>query len=244
MVLLGGPVPLYYQLTEHLRERIAAGEWRPGDQIPTIRELCQQYSVSRMTVIQALNLLAREGLLVRRQGKGVFVAEPKVEHGPVRLLSFTEETLRRGHTPTSRVLLLERRPAEPDIAARLDLPPGETVVVLRRLRLADGEPMGVQTAFLPDRLCPGLADLTEPISSLYRLLQERYGLIPTRAVETYEPVRLDAATAALLGVPRGAPAFSVERLTRDQYNRPIEYVVSMLRGDRYKVVLELQRTGV
>src|ERR671936_968380 len=133
-LLLAGPAPLYYQLQQAVRDRIAAGEWRPGDQIPTIREFGQIYGVSRITVVQALHSLAREGLLTRRQGKGVFVAESKIEQGPVRLLSFTDDITRRGQRPASRTLSLRREPASAEVAARLELAPGDGVLVLERLR--------------------------------------------------------------------------------------------------------------
>lgn len=235
---LGGPPPLYYRLQQAVRDRIAAGEWRPGDQIPTIRELGETYGVSRITVVQALHGLAREGLLTRRQGKGVFVAERKIEQGPIRLLSFTDDITRRGHHPTTRTLDLRHERASPDLATRLELTSGDPVMVLERLRLADAEPMGVQRAFLPERMVPGLAD-SQPINSLYRLLRDRYGVVPSRATETFEPVVLDRETARLLGVAPGSPAFAVERITRDRANRVFEFVRSTMRGDRYKVVLEL-----
>ena len=242
--LVSGPIPLYHQLRQALRDRIAAGEWRPGDQVPTLRELCQLYGVSRITAIQALGALAHEGVLARKQGKGTFVAEPKIEHGPVRLLSFTEDIARRGHMPGSRILKLARIPASQTIAARLELAPGDAVVLLRRLRLTDGRPMGVQNAYLPDDLFPGLAEIREPIDSLYRLLDVRYGVVPTKATESYEPIVVDDEIGSLLGVRRGVPAFSVERVTRDQRNRLVEFTVSVLRGDRYKVVLDLAGPGL
>jgi GntR family transcriptional regulator len=242
--LVSGPIPLYHQLRQALRDRIAAGEWRPGDQVPTIRELCRLYGVSRITAVQALGALAHEGVLARKQGKGTFVAEPKIEHGPVRLLSFTEDIARRGHLPGSRILELARIPASETIAARLQVARGDAVVLLRRLRLTDGKPMGVQNAYLPDDLFPDLADMREPIDSLYRLLDVRYGVVPTKATEAYEPIVVDDEAASLLGVRRGAPAFSVERLTRDQRNRLVEFTVSILRGDRYKVILDLAGPGL
>ncbi|TME93444.1 MAG: GntR family transcriptional regulator [Chloroflexi bacterium] len=205
---LAGPAPLYYRLQQAVRDRIAAGEWCPGDQIPTIREFGETYGVSRITVVQALHGLAREGLLTRRQGKGVFVAEPKIEQGPIRLLSFTDDITRRGHRPSTRMLDVRRERASPELASRLEL------------------------------LVPGLAD-TQPIESLYRLLRDRYSIVPARATETFEPIVLDRETARLLSVAPGSPAFAVERITRDRANRAFEFVKSTMRGDRYKVVLEL-----
>lgn len=241
--LVSGPVPLYHQLRQAIRERIAAGEWRPGEQVPTLRELCRLYGVSRITAVQALGALAQEGLLTRQRGKGTFVAEPKIEHGPVRLLSFTEDIQRRGHAPSSRILKLKRVPATQVVATLLQVGAGEAVVLLRRLRLADGTPMAVQSSYLPETLVPGLADETEPIESLYRYLDVHYRIVPARATESYEPVKLGGASAALLGVARGGPAFSVERIMRDQRNQLVEYTVSVLRGDHYRVVLDLVGPG-
>lgn len=239
--LAAGPVPLYHQVRLALRQRILSGEWQPGGQIPTIRELCEMYGVSRITVVQALSALTREGLVAGRQGKGVFVAEPRVEHGPGRLVSFTEETQRRGHSPASRMLRLERQPASELVAERLNVPEDSSVVVLERLRLADGEPMGFQRAYLPESLVPGLADCADPIESLYRLLEGRYGIRLASATDTFVPTRLSREMADLLAVPVGALAFAVERVSVDGLGRTVEFVESILRGDRYKVVLRLNR---
>src|SRR5438445_7206133 len=121
--LPGGRAPLYARLRQAIRDRITSGEWRPGDQIPTIRQLGELYGVSRITVVQALEMLAREGLLMRWQGKGVFVGEPRAAEPRIPLLSFTEETMARGATPSSRTLRLRLEPATPGLMVRLDLKP-------------------------------------------------------------------------------------------------------------------------
>ena len=243
-VPLKGPEPLYYQLCQLLRERILSGAWKPGDQLPTLQETCNSHGVSRTVVVQALALLDREGLLMRRQGKGIFVAQPdKLEQGPTRLLSFTEETRRRGHEPSSRTLRIARERAPLAVASALNVRPRSRLVVLERLRLADGQPMGFQRAYLPEPFFPGLAELDEPIESIYQVLQTRFGVIPTTATDTYEPMLLDNEMARLLEQPPGSPAFAVQRITRDQHDRIIEFVESVLRGDRYKVILKLERVG-
>lgn len=246
MPVLGeGPQPRYYRLARMLRERILSGAAPAGERLPTFQELCECYGVSRSVVVQALSLLDREGLLERHQGKGIFVADPglKLEQGAAQLLSFTDEITRRGHTPSSRILRLAREPAPPTVAEALGLQPGDLVVVVERLRLADGHAMGFQRAYLPERLFPGLADLQEPIESLYQLLQRRFGVVPTTATDTYEATQLDRAMARHLEQPPGCPAFRVCRRTRDQHRRPIEWVESIYRGDRYKVTLELERSS-
>lgn len=235
-----GPAPLYFRLRQAIRERIVSGEWAPGQQIPTIRELCTIFGVSRITVVEALGALAQEGLISRQQGRGIFVTAPKVELGPVRLTSFTEETIRRGHVASSRLLGLGRLPAPTDLASKLEVDVDEMLVTVERLRLASDEPMGHQTCYLPERYVPGLADIAEPFTSLYGVLRARFGLAPTSAVDTYEPACADQRTASLLGVDPGAPVFAVERITRDQRGRVIELVRSRLRGDRYSVVLKLE----
>src|SRR6266542_3900565 len=138
--LPGGRAPLYSRLRQAIRDRVISGEWKPGDQIPTIRQLGEVYGVSRITVVQALDSLAREGLLVRWQGKGVFVSQPRADAPRVPLLSFSEEAVGRGQMPGSRTLRLRREPATPGLIARLELKPHERVVLLERLRLVDGVP--------------------------------------------------------------------------------------------------------
>jgi len=241
-LLRSGPGPRYWRLCESIRERVAAGEWQPGGRIPTIRELGETYGVSHITVVEALGALSGEGLVTRWQGKGIFVSKSGPEHGPVSPLSFTEEMLKSGQMASSRMLRLERQPAGLQIAARLGLEVGDSVILVERLRLADGTPVGVQRAFLPERIVPGLVDQTEAVESLYRLLIERYGVMPSYATESYIPIRLDGEQARLLGVRTGAAAFSVERCTTDQHRRLVEYVQGVLRGDRYKVVLQLSRS--
>src|SRR5579859_2292366 len=116
--LPGGHAPLYARLRQAIHDRVASGEWRPGDQIPTIRELGELYGVSRITVVQALDGLSREGLLIRWQGKGVFVRQPRPDAPRMPLQSFTEETVGRGHVPSSRTLRLVRGFATPGVSAR------------------------------------------------------------------------------------------------------------------------------
>src|SRR5258708_2553502 len=156
--LPGGRAPLYTRLRQALRDRVVSGEWRPGDQIPTIRQLGELYGVSRITVVQALDALAHEGVLIRWQGKGIFVGQPRAAEPCIPLLSFTEETVARGATPGSRMLRLRLETATPGLLARLDLKPHERVVLLERLRLVDGSPLAVQQAYLPEHFVPRLVE--------------------------------------------------------------------------------------
>lgn len=240
--LSGGRAPLYSRVRQAMRDRISSGEWRPGDQIPTIRQLGELYGVSRITVVQALDTLAREGVVIRWQGKGIFVGQPCATEPSLPLLSFTDDALARGATPTTRTLRLRLEPATPGLIARLGLKPHERVVLLQRLRLVDGAPLALQQAYLPRHLVPGITERTEPIESLYQVLAETYGVLPTRATETYSPIQLAPDQARWLETRPGAPAFLVDRTVSDQYGRTIEFVSSVLRGDRYKVRLLLSRS--
>ncbi len=239
--LPGGRAPLYSRLRQAIRDRVTTGEWRPGDQIPTIRQLGELYGVSRITVVQALDTLAHEGVLIRWQGKGIFVSQPRAAEPRIPLLSFTEETVARGATPSSRTLRLRLEQATPGLQARLDLNPHEGVVLLERLRLVNGSPLALQQAYLPRHIVPNLLDRTEPIESLYQVLADTYGVLPTSASETYAAIRLDANQARLLETRPGAPAFQVHRTLRDQHGRTIEFVRSVVRGDIYEVRLLLSR---
>jgi GntR family transcriptional regulator len=239
--LPGGQAPLYARLRQALHDRVTSGEWRPGDQIPTIRELGELYGVSRITVVQALDELSHEGLLVRWQGKGVFVSQPRPAVPRMLLQSFTEETLGRGHIPSSRTLRFVHEAADLRVSNRLGLRVDEGVVLLERLRLMDGYPIAIQRAYLPEQLVPGLLERRESIESLYEVLAETYGILPTNAFESYEPIRLAPEQARLLHTRADAAAFHVDRTTSDQHGRTIEFASSVLRGDRYAVRLNLRR---
>ena len=233
------PVPLYYQLRTILERYIQRGEWLPEAQIPTEECIASEYRVSKVTVRQALKQLSDEGLLRREQGRGTFVNKPKVRQGPRRLTSFSQEMSQRGMRATSRVLWQQVIQAGEDLAGRLALTPGESVFSLRRVRLADGEPMGVQTVFLPLALVPGIEAEDFSEKSLYALLSTTYGLKPALAREEHAAVALEAPEAALLSLPIGSPVLAAERLTYLENGAPLELTLSLMRGDRYKIVLNL-----
>lgn len=231
--------PLYHQIRDLLLEEIQRGDLAPGARTPSEAELGARYGVSRITVKQAIQALVQEGLLYRQQGKGTFVARPKVRHSLNRITSFSQQMLDRGLQPSTRLLENEVVAARGRVQEALAVPPGTLVTKLRRLRLADGEIMGLQTAYLPVDLCPDLVDALGEHESLYDLLRGRYRLSPARALENYTAVILDAHEARLLAVAEGSPALSAERVTYLADNRALEYVVSILRADRYTLYVEL-----
>jgi GntR family transcriptional regulator len=235
------PLPLYHQLKTLILREIEAGHLKPDDQLPTEDQLARSYKVSKITVRQALRELANDGYIRRQQGLGTFVQRPRVEAGPRELTSFTEEMRRHGLTSTSRVLDQEVSPAPAEVATKLMIDSASPVFRLRRLRLAEGEPMGVQTAYLPLGLVPGIADAPFAGGSLYELLQSHYSLHPARARETYCVVPAGREEAGLLRVPVGSPAMAAERVTFLADGQALEYVQSVMRGDRYRIVVDLTK---
>lgn len=235
------PIPLYHQLKSRVLREIEAGRWKPDDRLPTEDVLSEQFRVSKITVRNALRELSALGYIRREQGRGTFVQRPPLQQGPRALTSFTDEMRRHGMTAASRVLEYGPVPADAEVAAVLKLRRGEPVFRLRRLRLADGEPMGLQTAYIPEALVPGIADVDFSRTSLYEVLQERYALSPARARETHTAVLVGEAEARLLDQTPGAAAMAAERVAFLADGRPLEYVRSIMRGDRYKVVLDLFR---
>lgn len=231
------PLPLYHQLQAVLKAEIESGKWRPGEQLPTETKLTELYRVSKITVRQALEELAELGYIRREHGRGTFVEPRKFGEGPRELTSFTEEMRRHELVAASRVLSQRRVEADAKVADALRLPAKSKVFVLKRVRLAAGEPMSIQTAHIPAAFVPGL-EVTEEVS-LYEVLQRRYHLYAARARETYFAAAADAAAAELLGIPAGAPVFTVERVTLLPNENPFEFVQSVVRGDRYSIVLDL-----
>jgi GntR family transcriptional regulator len=233
-------LPLYRRIETDLRDRIRSGELAPGARVETEVELMERYSVSRATVRQALGGLIATGTLEVRRGLGTYVAAARFEHTIGGFYSFSREIERAGRQPGTRVLDLRIEPAEASVAAALGIAAGASVVSLRRIRLADTEPLVVETSRLPADRFPGLERVDFSTVRLYDTLTTVYGCRPTRARETFEPILLSAAEARLLDQRRGEPALRVERIAYDQDDDPIEHCRSTVRGDRYRYAVELR----
>ncbi len=235
----GSPIPLYHQVKEILLAAIESGQLIAEQQLPTETQLAEQFGVSKITVRQALTELASGGYVRREQGRGTFVERPSFGQGPRELTSFTEEMRSHHLAPSSRVLDQKEIEADDSTATALDIPAGSKVFLLKRLRLAGGEPMGIQTAHLDLALTPGIADLNFENVSLYDVLERTYGLEPVRARETYCVGLAKPEVAELLAIPAGSPVLQAERVTLSSGGRPFEFVRSVMRGDRYRIVLDL-----
>jgi GntR family transcriptional regulator len=211
-----------------------------GQAIPSERQLSADLGVSRLTVRAALEDLVREGYLVRRRGAGTFVSEPKIAQ-ELTMTSFTDDMRERGMRPASRTLELRISPAGARLGRLLRVSPSEPIVVAHRLRLADGESMALETLHVRETFIPGLtrADLEQ--HSFYELLRDRYGIEIVGGEQTIEPTVTDGDESEVLGVPLHSPAFRFERITHSQTGDVVEFVESVYRGDRYKLVTSLNR---
>ncbi|MEM4724537.1 MAG: GntR family transcriptional regulator [Candidatus Hadarchaeum sp.] len=225
---------LYLQIKGWLRNSIERGDFSPGQRVPSETELMKRFGVSRATVRQAISELVLEGWLYRVQGSGTFVARPKYRQTLSRLTSFSEDMKMLGLTPNSRLLRFCEEPADKTIADALSLHEGETVVRIERLRFAGDEPMALNTSILPRRLVPNLSQKDVEMGSLYETLENKFGLILSRAEQTIEPTLADPFSANLLRVPLGAPLLLVEGVVFLKNGVPIEWVRILYRGDRYK----------
>ena len=231
-------VPKYYVLKRAL---IAMTEQLPpGSPVPPERTLALTFDTSRTTVRQALQELVIEGRLSRIQGKGTFIAQPKLAMA-LEMTGFTESVRAQGLEPGSRVLEIGYVPADEELADRLRIKVGARVLRIERLRTADGEPMAIEATHLSAKRFPGLRKSFERAPSLYSALQAEYGVTMAEAIETIETAPCPPREAELLGTDVGLPLLLLSRHSLDEHGEPVEFAKSMYRGDRYKFVARLQR---
>ena len=210
-----------------------------GDALPSERRLAQELKVSRPTLRAVIDELVREGLLLRRHGSGTYVAEPKIAL-PLTMTSFSEDMARRGMRPSSRVVSFEVQSAGAKLGQRLQISPVDEVWVITRLRLADDETMAIEWLHAPRRLLPELRREELATHSFYELLRVRRGITIASGTQTIEPTVTSPEEAELLGVPVHSPAFLFERTTQSDGGEVVEFVRSVYRGDRYRLVTELR----
>lgn len=228
--------PKYYTVKRHLLAHIEALE--PGSAVPTERELATELETSRTTVRQALLELVAEGRLVRRQGAGTYVAEPKMDW-PLHLTSFTEQAAANGFTASTRLLAADRIRADEALQEKLALDSGAYVWQIERLRLADERPMAVETSHLSATRFPQLSRHIRREQSLYAVLDRVYGVVAHHAQESISTAPASVREAALLNTDTGAPMLVLGRHSFDKAGEPVEWVTSWYRGDRVTFVAEL-----
>jgi GntR family transcriptional regulator len=231
------PTPRYQEIADYLRRLIAAS--RPGDRLPSESELCERFGVSRMTVRQAVALLANEGLLVRRRGEGTFTAPRTVARLLGSPLSFTESMRRRGLRASSRMLHSGWIEPSAEDRAALHLPAGSRAIVVERLRLADDRPMAIERVVAAPT-CAGILDDDLEGGSLHDAF-ERLGRIPTRAQARVSARPATDIERRLLGLDPDGVVLSERRTIDDQDGVPIEHTETLYAAERYEFEAVLQR---
>lgn len=232
----------YQRVQEELAEEIERGRRLPGSRLPPERALAEHFGVSRVTLRRALEELARAGVIARA-GTGWAVVSTAIGEPPNVLMSFSEMAASRGLTPGGRVLDRRVRPATIDEAEALGLAPGAPLFELERLRSMDDVPIMVDRTRIPLSLAPDLDQLVLVGSSLYEVLEHRYGMRPSRARFLVEAIAADRRRAALLGLEPGEPLLRCQQQTEDQMGRSIELCEMVYRGDRYRFRATLLRGG-
>lgn len=229
------PIPLYYQLAEHLRAQIESGELKPGDQVAPEREMSEQAGISRMTVRQAIAYLVQQGVLLAQVGRGTFVAEPKLSFDAAHVLGFSERLMLHGMQIRSQVLEQTVLIAPPSVAARLQLKSHAKVIKVVRLRLHQALPLALETVYLPVALCPNLEKQDLQKQSLYKVLETKYRLRFEGVEQSVEAVIANDYEAELFGVQTCTPLILLEGVTYTVPNRATEFFKAVFRGDRFKM---------
>jgi GntR family transcriptional regulator len=224
--------PLYFRIQQDILNQIQKGTLKPGQQLPTGAQLARHYKVSRITIKRAQDELVRLGLVFRQQGRGTFVALPRIREIS-GFCSFSEDIRAKGLVPSSKVLIFKKINPEKDICNKLDIEEGETAYLLKRLRLASEKPVAVETAYLPCNFFPDLLKEDLENNSLYTILKLKYKIIPTWADAEIEAAESTEEEASLLKIKIMQPVLIARRSTLTAGFKVIEVVKSVYRGDRF-----------
>lgn len=238
-----GPTPLYHQLKQIVRTEIEQGNYQPGDRLPSEPELIKRYGVSRITVRQALDELEAEGAIVRRHGKGTYVAERTIEQDLVRLTDFVEDMELAGLNSSSRVLTFTRESVTPEIAEALAVPVHNEVVRVDRLRLANERPIAYDTTWLPLRFGLLLTEDMLASETIYYILEKRYGIPVETGVFNITATTATPEQAALLKSVPNAALLLIQRISYTTGDVPIYLQKRYYRPDRVSYRLALRRHG-
>jgi GntR family transcriptional regulator len=218
--------PLYASIHAKLVERIRSGEWKPGQLIPSEFSLADEFEVSQGTARKALEALAADKLVVRRQGRGTFVFEHTPDDILVRFFNLYddlgEQIMARNRSTkctVGKASRLERK--------ALHLQANARVIRIHRLRMRGSKPFITEQLSLPEATFPGLADLAQPPDTFYDVFQKTHGVLVMRTEERLKPIAADARTARALGIPPGTPILRVERIAFALGDRPVEWRVSL-----------------
>lgn len=239
--LQSGSTPLYQQLASKLRKQIAAGIFRPGDRLPSEEALCDEYSVSRITVRAALDQLVDAGLLWRKRGKGTFVSTRQVDHELIHLTDFVEDMAASGLHPSSCITYLGEETVNDQVAEILGIPRTMSVVRLDRLRSADGSPIAFDVTYLPLKYGRLLDKERLETETIYQQLETQYGIPVVSGTFVIEASSADRDLSRHLAIDEGDPVLVINRTSFTEPSDPIYFQIRSYRADRVRYRLELSR---
>jgi len=235
------PIPLYYQLKNVIEEKIISGDFKASEMIPSENQLCEQYGISRTTVRQAINELVSTGKLIRTQGRGTFVSSPRIEKPSYRLSGFTQDMRDLGHIPRSEVLQFAPFIPPFHIRESLRLDENEAAIILKRLRFAGNDVVGLDISYFSFKRFMKLLDEDLENNSLYQILKDKFIVFPTRSNYYVESHRCPREIADLLEISPADPVLFLREVVFDQNDEPFEVGEEYYRADRYMFRVEIRK---
>lgn len=239
---LNHSLPLYHRIRQALSQLIRDGRLKPGEQLPTELGLMARYQVSRTTVRQALDALARDGLIVRKRGKGTFVARPYLPTPLTRLTSFYEDMVALGLKPSTKLLSLRPVKATPEVAEKLSVEPGTAVTAIECLRLANGEPILYGLTYLSDEIGSKLDPKQIETTALYTILEDFLDVPLIEGEYIIGAAKAGKIVSKALAIPTGNPVLLVERTTFTRDLKPVAFDLRYQRADCIRYALRLRRS--
>lgn len=231
---------LYVQLYEILKKKIESGEWAVGSQIPVEEDLCKTYEVSKATVRLAIMDLVRQGYLMRQQGKGTFVCKRIIPEGLMMSTSFKELMFEAGINYSTSVLAQTVMMPTDDLDVKLGIPEDKHIIYIKRLQIADNEPILLQESFIPYYICPQLLAEDVVNNSIFELLEKKHGTKVTKVKDYIEITYPVADELKLLNMPEGSPALLLEQHFYSGETQ-IMYIRSIKRPERFRFYIEMER---
>jgi GntR family transcriptional regulator len=236
-------LPLYYKIEQDFKKKIETGTYKVGDLLPSERELIEMYGVSRLTAREAINRLVNDGLVIKIQGKGTYVASPRKDHRIGSLYSGGEEMLLHYEVIETRVLKIDKVRADEALSKMFEVPQEEELIYIERVRSANKTPAAYMKCYIPYRYVEGIESIDLENRSLYRTLEDDYHLQLHEAQEVIEAVKADAKSARYLDIPENTPVLLNHRLTYLMDGTVIEHEIVVYRSDVFKYYNRLVGRG-
>jgi len=235
-------LPLHTQFETIMREKIEDEEWSVNACIPSENELSRIYGISRMTVRAVLNRLVDAGLLYRSQGKGTFVAEPKIVSSPLIRYGIREQLEQMGYETSTKLISIEKAPASVRVSRTLSIERESEVCIVKRLRYVKGEPLSFHVSYVPSVYFPNLDAQDLEHNQMCNIIEKNYSYPIQRRIETLEATSADPEAAWLLSVKPSSPLLLLENKVYTDNDLLLEYSRVIFRGDKIKIKMEYQRS--